>query len=142
MSKGEKPIGYWLKEADKSISAKVNKNLEQYNLTRLHWQVLNTVYEKDEITKEAIFDLLRNFVDESYLSEILNNFTLKNWMNQLKNSESGTTLIQMTEEGKVAFTEILSTQQKTRMQLFQGITNEEYEITVKVLKQLIDNATS
>jgi len=62
--------------------------------------VLNTVYEKDEITKEAIFDLLRNFVDESYLSEILNNFALKNWMNQLKISESGTTLIQMTEEGK------------------------------------------
>ncbi|WP_312470110.1 hypothetical protein [Neobacillus sp.] len=28
MSKGEKPIGYWLKEADKSISAKVNKKQE------------------------------------------------------------------------------------------------------------------
>ncbi|MFJ7730234.1 hypothetical protein ACIQXV_29680 [Neobacillus sp. NPDC097160] len=63
-------------------------------MTRLHCQVLNTVYEKDEITKEAIFELLRNFVDESYLSEILNNFALKNWMNQLNNSESGTTLIQ------------------------------------------------
>ncbi len=120
MSKGEKPIGYWLKEADKSISAKVDKNLEQYNLTRLHWQVLNTVYEKDIMTREAIFDLLRNFVDEPYLSEILNEFSSRNWMNQVKSSEPDTTLIQMTEEGKVAFTEIFSTQQKNKNAIVSG----------------------
>ena len=142
MSKGEKPIGYWLKEADKSISAKVNKNLEQYDLTRFHWQVLNTVYEKESITKGVIFDLLSNFFDASQLSDFLNDFIHKNWMTQVEDPALGTTVIQMTAEGKQAFTEILSAQQKTRMQLFQGVTKEEYETTIKVLKQLIDNAKS
>lgn len=142
MDKEKRPIGYWLKEADKSISAAVNKNLEQYELTRFHWQVLNTVYTKEEATKEDILNLLKNFFDSSHLSDILNDLTKKNWLTKEKNSASGITMIQMTGEGKAAFTEISATQQRTRMQLFQGITNEEYETTIKVLKQLIDNASS
>lgn len=110
-------------------------------MTRSHWQVLNTVFEKEEVTKEALFKLLCNFVNESNLSEILEYFVLKNWIKQAKSPESGITSIQMTEAGKEAFAEILITQNKTRKQLFQGISNEEYKVTVKVLKQLIENAS-
>ncbi len=140
LGKDEKPIGYWLKEADKSISEKVNKNLELYQLTRLHWQVLNTVFEKKEMTKEAILNLLRHFVDETKLDEIIDHFVMKKWMIQRNNTESGTTTIQMTEEGQNAFHEILAAQQKTRMELFQGLTKEEYDITMKVLKKIVENA--
>lgn len=141
MDKGEKPIGYWLKEADKAITAAVNKHLEQYQLTRSHWQVLNSVYQNTEMTQESILQLLRNFMDESKLNEILDDFVSRKWMIAVKQLESGDTLIQMTEEGKAAFAEILSTQWQTRMRLFQGVTEEEYRTILKVLKQVVENAS-
>lgn len=110
----------------------MNKNLVQYELTRFHWQVLNTVYVK-EVTKGTILVLLRHFLDDTRLSSILNYLTRE------KNTASGLTMIQITEEGKEAFTNISAMQHRTRMQLFQGITNDEYETTIKTLKRVVDN---
>jgi DNA-binding MarR family transcriptional regulator len=140
MDKKEKPIGFWIKEADKSITANVNKNLEQHDLTRFHWQVFNTIYENMMITKEALSDLLSNFFGMSKLDEILTLFVRKNWINVIKNSDTGAIEVKLTEEGKREFVKIRATQLGTRKQLFRGVTNEEYETTIKVLKQLIDNA--
>ncbi|HAM80295.1 MarR family winged helix-turn-helix transcriptional regulator [Ornithinibacillus bavariensis] len=137
MHKGGKPIGYWLREADKSISAMVNQKLEKYNVTRSHWQVLNTVYERDRISKEDLLNLLSHFIDDSMLNEIITHFIRQNWVIELNAPE---TLISMTKEGKEVFHDIFSTQQKTRMQLFEGVSEEEYEITINVLKRIIENA--
>lgn len=133
MNEKEKPIGYWLKEADKLITEKVNENLAKYNLTRFHWQVLNTIKNKDAITKAEILHLLQNFIDENKLNQILDDFQKRIWIKEDSD-------IQITEEGKNAFKEILESQQQTRMQLFEGLTMEEYETTIKVLKQVVKNA--
>lgn len=136
----EKPIGYWLKEADKLITAKVNENLAKYNLTRFHWQVLNTIKNKDTVTKEEIFQLLQNFIDENQLQQILNDFSSRNWIIQREDGKLNQSFIQMTEEGNRSFKEILEAQQKTRKQLFEGLTMEDYETTIRVLKQVVENA--
>lgn len=133
MNEKEKPIGYWLKEADKLITEKVNENLAKYNLTRFHWQVLNTIKNKDAITKAEILHLLQNFIDENKLNQILDDFQKRIWIKEDSD-------IQITEEGKNAFKEILESQQQTRVQLFEGLTMEEYETTIKVLKQVVKNA--
>jgi len=138
MSKNEKPIGYWLKEADKAISAKVNQNLRKFNLTRSHWQVFNTVVEKGETTKTEIIQLLHNFFDSAKLDQLIHDFVQRKWMATTNDSDE--IVIRITEEGKTAYSEILATQQKTRMQLVEGITKEEHATTIRVLKQIVANS--
>lgn len=138
MNGKEKPIGYWLKAADLSITAKVNENLAQFKITRFHWQVLNTIKDHDMITKAQILGTLKNFLDENRLEEILRDFTERKWI--YEEARSGTITIQLTEEGKKAYEEILAKQQQTRMQLFAGLTMEDYETTIKVLKKVVENA--
>lgn len=63
----------------------------------------------------------------------------KSWItdaHQLKKSK----LIQLTEKGKKAYDEILSFQQKIRLQLFEGLTQEEYDTTINVLKTVVKNS--
>jgi|HigsolmetaAR203D_1030402.scaffolds.fasta_scaffold00611_18 DNA-binding MarR family transcriptional regulator len=141
MEKGEKPIGYWLREADRAITEAVNRHLEQHGLTRTHWQVLNTVHDRGEASRESILQVLGNFLDESRLQEILGDFFAKQWMQPAAHPETGAAMVQMTEEGRAAFSNILATQQQTRLRLFEGVTREEYDTLIKVLKQVVKNAS-
>jgi len=131
--RGEKPIGYWLREADRAITAAVDRNLLQFGLTRRHWQVLNTVGENEGIAKDEVLRLLRNFIDAFGLDEIVKDLASRNWI-------AGGERLRMTEQGKAAHAEILAAQQKIRMHLFRGVTEEEYRTTIKVLKQVAENA--
>lgn len=140
MNNKEKPIGYWLRKSDESITRKVNEGLDKYDLTRFHWQVLNTVYKDESITRKTLLNLLSNFLTSSQLNEIVNDFTRKNLISSKEDSSTGEIYFQLTEKGKDAFTEIFSTQQKIRMQLFQGVTKEEYEATMKCLRKIVENS--
>lgn len=139
MTHKEKPIGYWIKEADKAITNKVNSGLKQFGITRFHWQVLNLIKENESITEEKILNILGNFINSKQLTTILDDFIQKSWItdaHQLGKSK----LIQLTEKGKKAFDEIFSVQQKVRMQLFEGLTQEEYDTTINVLKTVVKNS--
>lgn len=59
----EKPIGYWLREADKAITEKVNEGLGQFDMTRFHWQVLNVVRDEKSATEANMFHVLGRFID-------------------------------------------------------------------------------
>jgi len=144
VEKGEKPIGYWLREADRAITEAVNRNLERHGLTRTHWQVLNTVRESDGeggIARESILELLGNFLDGARLEEILGDFYAKKWMEPAVHPDTGAGVVRMTEEGRAAFSGIFAAQQETRMRLFEGVTREEYDTLIRVLRQVVQNAS-
>jgi len=136
----EKPIGYWLREADRAITAAVDRNLLQFNLTRRHWQVLNTIAEGGGIAKDDVLRLLRHFLDAFGLDEILKELDSRKWIAPDKDPEAGGERLRLTEEGKAAHAEILAAQQNIRMRLFRGVTEEEYRTVLKVLRQVAENA--
>lgn len=74
MTHKEKPIGYWIKEADKAITNKVNSGLKQFVITRFHWQVLNLIKENESITEGKILNILGNFINSKQLTTILDDF--------------------------------------------------------------------
>lgn len=140
MSQKEKPIGYWLKEADHAITHRVNRGLEKFHLIRFHWQVLNVLQENETVTQAHILNELQHFLTPEQLKEIVNDFTQKGWIIEVEHTKSAEQALQLTPRGKEAFSEILAEQQKIRMALFTGLTQEEYDTTIKVLKQLVANA--
>lgn len=77
MTHKEKPIGYWIKEADKAITNKVNSGLKQFEITRFHWQVLNLIKENESITEGKILNILGNFINSKQLTTILDDFIQK-----------------------------------------------------------------
>lgn len=140
MSQKEKPIGYWLKEADRAITHRVNRGLEKFHLIRFHWQVLNVLQENETVTQAHILNELQHFLTPEQLKEIVNDFTQKGWLIEVEHTKSVEQGLQLTPRGKEAFSEILAELQKIRMALFTGLTQEEYDTTIKVLKQLVANA--
>lgn len=45
----------------------------------------------------------------------------------------------LTERGEKAFQKMLNVQQNIRLRLFEGLTQEDYDRTINVLKNMIDN---
>lgn len=75
----EKPIGYWLREADKAITEKVNEGLGQFGMTRFHWQVLNVVRDEKSATEANMLHVLGRFIDGGQLNELLNDLLERGW---------------------------------------------------------------
>lgn len=75
----EKPIGYWLREADKAITEKVNEGLGQFDMTRFHWQVLNVVRDEKSATAANMLYVLGRFIDGGQLNELLNDLLERGW---------------------------------------------------------------
>jgi hypothetical protein len=48
-----RPIGYWLKEADRLITERVNAVQAANGVTRTQWQVLNMLHEGDSRQSRA-----------------------------------------------------------------------------------------
>lgn len=136
MKQKDRPIGFWLKEADRAITERVNRGLEELGLTRFHWQVINVLYENESVSRKEILDILAHFLDDIKLNQILSDFAKNEWITARKNT------VVITNKGKAAYGEVRAAQQKIRMDLFTGLTKDEYETTMKVLKKIVENSTT
>lgn len=77
-------------------------------------------------------------MNASQLDSIFADFASRKWVTVEKGLVEEDTFIRITDEGKEAFKEIQMAQHNTRMQLFEGLTMEDYERTINVLKTIVE----
>lgn len=126
------PIGYWLKLTDKVLTEKINEAQTINGVTRFAWQLLNTIDETGPVSQDQLLARLDPFTDASGLSEMLIWLVDQGWITPGPD-------FQLTDRGRTHHTSILTAQKSIRQQAMQGITAEEYAMTIQVLQRMVAN---
>lgn len=129
------PIGYWLKQADKVITEQINQAQAAHDVTRTDWQILNLLKENGRTTKNSIFATMQTFVGTSEFPEIINRLIERGWIDEADGSGE----LQLSEAGQRHHERIFTTQKEVRQRVMQGISQDEYATTIRVLQQIVEN---
>lgn len=130
----QKPIGYWLKHLHNLLEAQLASALAEFDLTRRHWQVLNTVSRRP-LTRHELREALTPFWTEDTpdLAEVLDDLAARGWIH-----DRGETVI-LTPEGRAAHAAAAERIGRVRATVAEGLTPEQYAGTIQVLAHMARN---
>lgn len=126
------PIGYWLKRTDELLTKRINDTQTSNGVSRSQWQVLNSIYESGVVTRGQLFEVMKTFVSEAELEQILADLSGRGWL--VQNDEA---VFQLSDEGRAKHQKILELQKKVRQRAMQDISEEEYTTVISVLQRLV-----
>jgi DNA-binding MarR family transcriptional regulator len=127
------PIGYYLKLADNCLTKGIDEIQSQHGLNRIEWQVLNSIYEKPEVLKSEILELMKPLADNHLVETVLAKFIDKSQV-EIKNN-----MLNLTTEGKELHKSCFDTQQEFRKKAVTDISEADYQITISTLQKMIAN---
>lgn len=126
------PIGYWLKRADQLLTSGINQVQYSFDLTRTSWQVLNSIASNPGMDEESLMEIMRPFAGEKSVSTILSEFFDKNIISIAEG-------LILSEKGTRLYSDCLKAQKAFRKKAMAGITEKEYEISIRTLNQVVNN---
>jgi DNA-binding MarR family transcriptional regulator len=126
------PIGYWIKKADEQLTTSINEIHKSANLSRLGWQIMHTIHEHGTIKNSELIEIARPFASENEVEKILGNFSIEGLIT-LKDEAK------LTDKGKQLYQQCLEKQQQIRQQAMNGISEQEYKITIQTLQKIVAN---
>jgi DNA-binding MarR family transcriptional regulator len=127
------PIGYYLKLADNCLTKGIDEIQSQHGLNRIEWQVINSIYQKQEVLKSEILELMKPLADNQLVESIFKKFIYKNQV-EIKNN-----LVTLTTEGKELHKSCFDTQQEFRKKAVADISETDYQTTISTLQKMIAN---
>ncbi|MCB7136995.1 MarR family winged helix-turn-helix transcriptional regulator [Cellulosimicrobium marinum] len=135
----DRPIGYWLKLVDRLIDENVDGVFHHSGLTRRHWQVLNTI--RDGVSEETAVDgVLSPFTgagapggQAAAVTAEVDDLVRRGWVAR------GDAGLHVTVAGNHAYHDLLDAVSRTREQVAEGISPEQYATTVATLQRMARN---
>jgi DNA-binding MarR family transcriptional regulator len=107
-------------------------------VSRLEWQTLSTLFEREGISQEDLHAVLAPFTDISTLSNILARFAEMKWLD-ISINDKGTIIYHLNNEGRERHRRVFQAQQEARELTMKGITAEDYLIVIRTLQQIATN---
>lgn len=129
-----KPIGWYLKEADQQITTFMNDVFKDLAVSRFHWMVLRNIAERGSINRWEFFQEVKSFVTVQEYGEIIQSMVDRGWV-----TIGAGDVCSVTATGAEAFKNLLDLQQERTVQMMRGITDAEYKLTLSVLNRIIEN---
>ena len=133
------PIGYWLKKADQLLTQCIDDAQHTNHLARTEWQVLNALYDAGTSTESDIAQVMQPFIDIDGLRHILHDLADRNLVETI--SPDGPKL-RLTEHGTSLHAKAMSMQKSIREKAMDGISQDDYTTTVRVLQRIAANLSS
>lgn len=130
------PIGYWIKKADELLTLRINEAQQENGLSRLEWLVLNVVHERGSASFQSIADALSPFSDSAALVEAIERFVQRE---VFESEGAGSTAYRLTSAGRRLHAAALRSQERLRTRAFDGISEDEYTATIRVLQRVVKN---
>ena len=128
----KKPIGYNLKKADNLLTDGINRIHSELGITRLDWQILNTIHEATSAGRSAELTMLGAFASPESLDRAITALQSKGLISQHEP-------LSLTEHGRELHTSALQKQLAFRNQAMTGISEEAYLTVITTLEKLINN---
>lgn len=131
----QRPIGFWVKLVDRLIDQGFDSLLQQQHLTRRHWQVLNMLAGGPR-TVEEIDRQVAPFLDSRAPSArpVLEELRERGWV-----VSSADDRAELSAAGHQVHGDLNRSVQAQRQRVAAGISSEEYNATLDVLRRMAEN---
>lgn len=141
MNEQQKPIGYWLKEADQALTACLDRALAKFGLSRLAWQLLNIVQQQQPVRLDSVSTITAVLADQATLRTTVTTLVEQHWISApAEHTDLLACELAINPAALERLAAVTSLVHEQRAQLTQHITPEAYQTTLNVLAQLIKNA--
>ncbi|WP_029429485.1 hypothetical protein [Blastococcus sp. URHD0036] len=130
MDPAERPIGWWVKHLDALLEDVVDGAVSGEGLTRRHWQVLHTLAAAPA-DEAALARALADF--DGHLPAIAADLFGRGWVDRATGS------LTLTAEGRTAHERLERAIGRVRRHVADGLSRQEYERTVLVLRRMAEN---
>ena len=135
----QRPIGFWLKLADRLIDEQFAATLDEHGITRRQWQLLN-VLARGSATVEQLDAAVAPFLEPATVDaaaessvEHLTELIESGWV------DATATGYETTERGSAAYNRLAEVVNANRAKASEGVTEQEYRDTIDVLERLAVN---
>ena len=130
MDPAQRPIGWWVKHLDALLEDVVDGAVAGEGLTRRHWQVLHTLSEAPA-DETALAHALADFPGD--VPAVAADLFGRGWVDR------STGPLALTAEGRTAHERLERSIGRVRRHAADGLSREEYERTVAVLRRMAEN---
>lgn len=132
----KQPIGYWSWAAHNAVVTNIRAGLAGFGVTQPQWWILNQVATGENgRTREEVAEVLKGYLDVgARLGPETDALLDRNLL-----VTDARDRLQLTTEGDAVYRECAERQVAMREQTHDGITEEEYLVTLKVLQRMIHN---
>ncbi|KAB2348285.1 MarR family winged helix-turn-helix transcriptional regulator [Actinomadura rudentiformis] len=130
-----KPIGYWLNRTDSAITRYMDDMLDDFGLTRVVWQVLNSI--KDETSDTELFSLLQANADVQTLQAAIDTTLANHWATRPSPDR-----LSLTPNGRAHLAQVAEHVDAFRERSMAGISQADYRTTISVLERMTHNLES
>ena len=129
-----KPIGWYLKEADKRITAFLDNEFTDLSISRYHWMIMQRIAVDGDINTWQFFQEIKSTVTVQQFGEIIQSMLERGWV-----TVSVEDKCVFTAAGREAYQQMGIMQQERSGRMLNGITEGEYKVMISVLNRIIDN---
>ncbi|HEX6999919.1 MAG TPA: MarR family winged helix-turn-helix transcriptional regulator [Gammaproteobacteria bacterium] len=130
-----RPFGYWLKRVDEALTAAIDRAQAAHGLSRIEWQVLESLARSGGMPRRKLGELLSPFADPGRFHELVGELARRGLV---ESTDEGRGLC-LSAEGKRRHQAALETQRALRLRAFEGVSEAEYTTTMKVLQRVAEN---
>ncbi len=130
--KNKLPIGYYLKKTDNLLTEGINNIHKEFGITRIVWQILNSINENAEINRQKITELLSEFANKETISDAISTLLDRQLIREEK-------YLSLTKKGEVLYQTCFQRQKAFRQKATENITEQQYLQTIETLEKIIDN---
>lgn len=131
----KQPIGYWGWAASKAVVTYIRAGLAEHGISQPQWWVLGQVATSGNRTREGVTAVLRGYLDVGdALGPEMDALADRGL---IRTDDEGR--MHLTPEGEAVFRQCAERQTAMRKQIHDGVTDEEYLTTLKVLQRMIHN---
>ncbi|SEO60567.1 MarR family winged helix-turn-helix transcriptional regulator [Trujillonella endophytica] len=130
MDPAQRPIGWWVKHLDALLEDVVDTAVAGEGLTRRHWQVLHSLAEAPA-DEAALASSLADF--DGRVPAIAADLYGRGWVDRT------TGALTLTAEGRTAHERLERAIGRVRRHVADGLSRQEYERTVLVLRRMAEN---
>ncbi len=109
-----------------------------YDMTALQWMVLSIIYENNSISQNKLSEISKK--DKTNIARIIEKLEKKKLVEKLRDDEDKRAFrLYLTPEGKTLKEELTELTIETLKKSTQGISQDEYNVCLNVLKKIYVN---
>ncbi|MFD6433100.1 MarR family winged helix-turn-helix transcriptional regulator [Streptomyces venezuelae] len=131
------PIGYWSSAAGAAVVHHIRTMLAEMGLTQPQWWVLSQLLQAPEgRPRSEVVAVLKGYLEvgEGVLAHSIDALHDRGLVTEAPGGR-----IALTDEGRALQARVAERQKAVRAQIHEGITDEDYVRTLKVLQRMIHN---
>ncbi|MET8683929.1 MarR family winged helix-turn-helix transcriptional regulator [Streptomyces sp. NPDC004732] len=131
------PIGYWSSAAGTAVVHHIRTMLAEMGLTQPQWWALSQLVQAPEgRPRDEVVSVLKGYLEVGEGALVHNIGALRD---RGLIAEDAAGRIALTDEGRALQARVAERQKAIRAQIHEGITDEDYVRTLKVLQRMIHN---